>query len=298
MNTGEDLRAPALEQLLGGMDASRFLAEHWLQRPLVRPGGAAALVSLASSQKVERWVAEGQCDLLCVRDGQVVAIPSERSAETARALLADGVSLALRHPNLHDAELASLGRALAGELMGMLNLHVYCTPAGRGSFGWHHDPEEVFIVQTAGRKRYVLRENTVRRWPVEGALGGPAELARETSAAMEVELAAGDVLYIPAGWWHTTHAVELSLSVSVGLLLPSPLALLDFVRAELARDERWRQRLPGLGRASTLDDAARMDACRTALGELTRALTAAVARPELPLRFLASWWMAGLTRGR
>lgn len=298
MNTSAAVRAPALERLLGGMPVAEFLTDHWLTRPLVRRAGAQGVVALATLQKVEHWVSDTSCDLLCVRDGQAVVGGQERTVEATRRLLSQGVSLALRHPDQHDAELATLGRALAGELFGMLNLHVYCTPAGHGSFGWHHDPEEVFIVQTEGTKRYVVRENTVRRWPLEEALGGPGELAKEASEPLEVELSAGDVLYIPGGWWHTTQAITLSVSLSVGLLLPSAVALLDFLRADFSQHARWRRRIGGLGHASFLDDAERVATCRQGLVELSDALRAAATRPDTALRFMAGWWMAGLSRSR
>lgn len=298
MSANGDVRAPVLARLLGGMPAAEFLTQHWLTTPVVRRGAAQALLPLATRQKVEHWVVDTPCDLLCVRDGQAVITSPERTAAGTGRLLEEGVSLALRHPDRHDAELAALGRGLAGELFGRLNLHVYCTPEGHGSFGWHHDPEEVFILQTVGTKRYVLRENTVRRWPLEEALGGPADLSKESSEPLTFDLEPGDVLYIPAGWWHTTQAITLSISVSVGLLLPSPMALLDFVRADFANQERWRQRIAGLGHASLLDDAQRVAACREALQALSDAFGRAAERPDTALRFMAGWWMAGLSRHR
>ena len=106
------------------------------------------------------------CDLLVVRDGSVHPGARPASAQEARARFADGWSLALRQPDAHDPALAEVGRTLVAELCGTLNLHVYATPPSRGSFGWHYDPEEVFILQTQGTKRYLLRENTVNPRPL------------------------------------------------------------------------------------------------------------------------------------
>ena len=44
---------------------------------------------------------------------------------------------------------------------GTAHVQLFVTPAETHGFSWHYDAEEVFIVQTAGVKDYLLRENTV-----------------------------------------------------------------------------------------------------------------------------------------
>lgn len=287
-----------LSRLLQDLPPARFLQENWLREPLWRTGTAGELVDLATWERVDELVDHTQCDVLCVKDGQAHPGGRPANAAAARALFAQGYSLALRQPDQFDRELAALGRTFVGELFGTLNLHVYCTPAGHGSFGWHCDPEEVFIIQTRGRKRYSLRENTVNPNPLEEAMATAADMKREQSEVIEVELGPGDCLYIPGGWWHTTRAIDESISLSVGILPPTPVALLDMLRAELLASPAGRRRLPPMGRANEAPEPEKVEACRAELRAVAEDLRRKAEDPMTTVRFLAAYGMAGMTGRR
>jgi 50S ribosomal protein L16 3-hydroxylase len=111
--------------------------------------------------------------------------------------------------------------------------------------------------------------------------------ARETTPVMECELTAGDWLYIPGGYWHRAYAPEEALSLSIGLMPPTLLDVLDYMRATLARDPAWRRRFPALGYASDLTDAQKQELCRSLFAELSDELQRKLGDPALPMRFLA-----------
>jgi len=87
----------------------------------------------------------------------------------------------------------------------------------------HHDTTNNLFCQMVGRKRFWLVS------PLEAALlegargfyaGVRAEEIRERPELAgvrvhEVELAAGEALFIPAGWWHEVTALDVSVSVSL-----------------------------------------------------------------------------------
>ena len=284
-----------IDTLLGDLPRSTFLQEHYLQQPLARRSAAAHLRELATWATVDRLVENPACDLLLVRDGKLWSGPRPTTAREARTLFADGYSLALRNPDRHDAGLAELGRTLSAELQGTVNLQVYCTPPGHGSFGWHCDPEEVFIFQTAGAKRYQLRENTLNPMPLLETLTHAPDISRETTPVQECRLEAGDWLYIPGGYWHEVSAPDQeAISISVGLMPPTPIDILDFVRAHLLRSRSWRRRLPLLGHASPLSDAEKMEAYRASFQELGDELKRMMDDPRLAVRFMAAAATAGL----
>lgn len=85
----------------------------------------------------------------------------------------------------------------------------------------HHDTSSILLCQVLGRKRVLLVD------PSE-----PALLARahgvycELDAArvraelpevrvLEVELAAGEALFLPLGWWHEIHALDVSITLAL-----------------------------------------------------------------------------------
>jgi ribosomal protein L16 Arg81 hydroxylase len=88
--------------------------------------------------------------------------------------------------------------------------------------GTHHDPTNILFCQVYGEKRVQLSP------PFDPAMlglsdgfyhrapGDPAaypELADAT--VLEVQLSAGDALFIPALWWHRVEALSVSISYSL-----------------------------------------------------------------------------------
>ncbi len=263
----------ALEQLLGDLSAAEFSEGHLFRLPYAQAGGARSLVPLADWETAWRILAEPSADALIVRQGRRWEGPRPAAAAEWRALRDDGYTLLVRHAERHHPELAALAAGFARDFAAPVDVHLYCTPADQFGFDWHYDAEDVFIVQTAGRKEYSLRKNTVNPWPLEETL--PADMAyeREIMPLSRCELSAGDWLYIPAGYWHKAASREASISLAIGVMFPPALDAFDFLRSKLLHSLRWRQRLPVCG-AAERDPAS----TRAAYGELFRALADDVAQ--------------------
>jgi len=85
----------------------------------------------------------------------------------------------------------------------------------------HHDTSNILLCQVSGRKRVYLVD------PTEPALlaranGVYCELdvpdVREQLPdvrVFELELAPGEALFIPLGWWHEIHALDVSITVAL-----------------------------------------------------------------------------------
>lgn len=245
-------RAPLLiELLLGDVPLERFLGEHYLRAPFVGVGGAENLRALADDSLLPRLIEHSSCEVTVVRDGRQLRLPRPASADEARTHEAAGCSLVFRHAERYCPALACLAGSLAHTFHGPVDLHVYRTPASRHGFGWHYDAEEVFIIQTAGIKEYRLRRNTVVDAPLLEDMPADLGFVRETSPVTACRLAPGDWLYIPSGWWHMAAAIEPSVSLSLGVMAATPLAVLDALRARLAASPVWRRRMPPTGWAGT-----------------------------------------------
>jgi lysine-specific demethylase 8 len=105
----------------------------------------------------------------------------------------------------------------------LASLRSWIGPAG-SSTGLHHDYLDNIAVQVLGRKRWRLaRPGTVERmgavspkydpWAVLASCGVHqlAEQGARTEDLFEVETGPGDVLHIPAGWWHEVHNLSACL---------------------------------------------------------------------------------------
>lgn len=196
-----------------------FFREHFQRAPLARPGSIDAPATLLDWTRIELLV-DARADMLLVRNSKLLRNEDVRSFEEVRALFAEGFSIVLRRCERHDAVLRGLADAFERELPGEVSIQIYATPAGFHSFGWHYDCEDVFIAQSVGTKEYFLRRNTVNPEPHIAAMPRDMHFELERTPMIASTLIAGDLLYIPRGWWHVAKAREDALSISVGVLSP------------------------------------------------------------------------------
>jgi len=150
------------------------------------------------------------------------------------ASLGGGEPAAGRPPYLKEFDLLRAAPALRADLHHaallprrcLASLRSWIGPAG-GATGLHHDYLDNVAVQVIGRKRWRLaRPGTVERlgavsskydaWAVLSS-NSVEQLALHGAPAQdlfEVETGPGDVLHIPAGWWH--EVLNLSSAVLFG----------------------------------------------------------------------------------
>jgi hypothetical protein len=92
----------------------------------------------------------------------------------------------------------------------------------------HHDTSNILVAQLHGRKRFVLAAPTETAL-LEGATGVYAGADPERLGAIDadvrflhVDLAPGEMLFLPVGWWHHVRALDVSVSVALnGFVKPN-----------------------------------------------------------------------------
>jgi 50S ribosomal protein L16 3-hydroxylase len=233
-----------IQQLLGDFPLRRFIDEYFLLQPFSLPRGAAALAQLGDWSVVAAVLGDANADVLVAKEGRRWKGDHRPSPDEARRLFDDGHTVLVRHAERCHPRIGELAAGFTGDFGAAVDVHLYCTPANQHGFGWHYDAEDVVILQTGGSKEYSLRKNTVNPWPVVEALPDDMRYEREIMPLSKCLLAAGDWLYIPHGYWHKAEARDAAFSLAVGVMSPTALEVVDFIRARLPDSIRWRQRLP------------------------------------------------------
>ena len=112
----------------------------------------------------------------------------------------------------------------------------------------HWDSHDVLAVQLLGRKNWKIFRPTTEL-PVKSHRTNLDTLPNTASVYLNVELEAGDALYIPRGWWHDVTPVrgQKTLHASVGLHPPNRSDFLAWILSqEMLRKVEFRKSfLPG-----------------------------------------------------
>jgi lysine-specific demethylase/histidyl-hydroxylase NO66 len=127
-----------------------------------------------------------------------------------------GATIVLQALHLIWRPVAAFCRDLEHALGHPVQANAYYTPRGSQGFAVHHDTHDVFVLQVAGEKRWLVYEPLLelplkqQRWSQE--LGEPGEPTHELT------LSAGDTLYLPRGWLHQAETSDAdSLHLTVGI---------------------------------------------------------------------------------
>ncbi len=237
---------PMIESLLVNQTKAEFLENYFLRLPFAQPQGCGDLVKRKGWEIMDAILSSPEADVMVVKSGERWPESRTPKLDEAQKLFQEGYTLLVRHAERQDEELSRIAQGFAEDFRAAVDVHLYWTPGESFGFGWHYDVEDVFILQLEGTKQYSLRKNTVNPWPVLENMPADLRYEREIMPLLQCELAAGDWLYIPHGYWHKADAKSDSLSLAVGVMMPSALDVLDFARRRLIESIRWRQRLPML----------------------------------------------------
>ena len=166
-----------------------------------------------------------------VRDGDVLA-PSTytRNArtgssriddliDTGRALdlFAGGATIVLQGMQRWWSPAAHFCRDIELSLGHPVQANAYLTPPGAAGLAPHHDTHDVFVLQVAGTKHWVVRAPAVDT-PLPRHTTDH-DVAAAQPVLFDAELTPGDVLYLPRGFVHSAAAQQgVSLHLTLGVL--------------------------------------------------------------------------------
>jgi len=175
------------------------------------------------------------------RSGGVGAeIGDQVDDEAVARLFADGSTIVLQALHRTWAPIGAFARELAADLGHPVQVNAYVTPPSSRGFSAHYDIHDVFVLQIAGEKRWVVHppvfEAPLRSQPWTGRRDD-VERAAAGDPLLDVALAPGDVLYLPRGFLHAAEALgDVSAHLTVGIHVVTRHALLQEI-VGLADDE-------------------------------------------------------------
>ena len=240
-----------------------FAAEHWSRTPLLSrapslPQGFDDLLSLADVDELVADRALRTPFFRTVREGGGLPSPVRGinaggrrisdavDPEALAAQYAEGATLVLNAVHRMHPPVARFCRELAGELGHPTQCNAYLTPGGQHQgFDFHHDTHDVFVLQVSGRKRWVVHP-PVLPLPLSTQAASGAHLVPEAAAPLlDVELEAGDALYLPRGYVHAALTTDVdSVHLTVGVLSTTWYDVLSDVVGLAASSLEFREALP------------------------------------------------------
>ncbi len=246
-----------------GVDAATFAAEHWSRTPLLSRAEElpTAFTDLLSPADVDELVADRALRtpfFRTVSEGGSLPVPLRTVTAGARrigdlvdgdalaAQYADGATLVLQSVHRMHPPVARFCRDLASELGHATQCNAYVTPGGaHQGFDFHHDTHDVFVLQVSGRKRWIVHEPVVRLPLSSQPQAGAHLVAGGAEPLLDVELEAGDALYLPRGYVHAALTTdEHSVHLTVGVLTTTWFDVLTDAVSLAGADEQFRDALP------------------------------------------------------
>ena len=228
-------RASALARTLDPVPGEEFLAERWEKKPLVVPRGEEGRFDdLLSVADVERLLTSGGLRFPGFRLAKAGAklevssytkdlswrpSPFTGTADVERVLaeFEEGATIVLQGLHLNWPPLAEFCRSLEAELGHPVQANAYFTPRSAQGLPVHHDTHDVFSLQVAGEKRWLVYQPA---WelPLKHQRYKAETMGEPEDPVLDVTLRAGDTLYLPRGWLHEAKTSETdSLHITVGV---------------------------------------------------------------------------------
>jgi ribosomal protein L16 Arg81 hydroxylase len=254
-----------LADLLAPITPEQFFAEYYDRQPLHVSGGAAKFASVLSWRGINRlldqthiWssqslklVMDGTpippeqfCNRATSRDGGAVQQPD---AARVAHWVKQGASIVMNDVDSLTPGLAAVSDALEGAGLGKAQANVYISWQSHKAFPTHFDTHDVWAVQVEGEKTWNIWEGRAE-WPIaHPVFNFPKEHHERARGKLRgaVTLKAGDLLYLPRGWYHDALAeAPSSVHIAYGVHAPLGMDLVNILLERVLYDAEFRKPLP------------------------------------------------------
>lgn len=253
----------SIDRLLAEQFDHDFLREAWGRAPVVARGEGSRFADLVPwrdlSEFLDGAVAEEPRFVLLKAGSPVLRSAYTRAPMPGvqapggdwidpirlQALLRSGATLQINGAQRMFPRLARACRRFARQFRATPSCNIYLSYAAAGAAPTHWDAGDGFFLQIAGSKHWRVFE-PVRRNPLARDVAFSGEY--RTPPVWEGVLSAGDVLYVPRGWFHAPQPHQgtggLSLHATIGVEPITGIDLLAWLADELRALELFRRDLP------------------------------------------------------
>ena len=258
--------ALTLADLLAPMDPARFFAEFHDRQPLHVKGAPGKFAGVLSWRGIDRlldqshvWSShslklqmdaqavppEAYCVRATSRDNAGVMQPH---AERVREWVARGASVILNDVDSLTPGLAGVSGALEAAGLGRAQANVYVSFQAHKAFPTHFDTHDVWAVQVEGEKTWNIwsgRADYPIAHPAFRSLGQAHHDRARGELREKVTLRAGDLLYLPRGWYHDALAEgTTSVHVAYGTNAVLGIEFAQMLAERVMGDSLFRAPLP------------------------------------------------------
>ena len=238
------IRRPALSRCIR-VDEDTFAEEYWGRRALLstadelagRPGNERGFSDLFTAASVDELVTRRGVRtpfIRMARQGSVLApgaftasggfgaeVADQVSSEKVLREFAAGATIVLQGLHRLWPALIDFTRELVADIGHPAQVNAYVTPPSSQGFSPHYDTHDVFVLQVAGEKHWLIhepvRENPLADQPWSQVSAEVAARA-EGEPAIDAVLRPGDALYLPRGWIHSATALgDTSVHLTIGM---------------------------------------------------------------------------------
>lgn len=256
-----------VQDLLSPLTVEEFLTNFWGQTFKHVPGTPDKFSSLFPWQRLNEALEQHRLDfprIRLTRDGERlrpgsyishsypgrkrVAVPRLRYDKLTQELN-NGATLVLDAVDELYEPLRALAEALELSFHERIQINAYAGWKTSRGFDLHWDDHDVFILQVTGRKQWMVHGMTMA-YPLAG---DPKEPKPTGPPLWDHILEAGDLLYIPRGFWHVAYPLnEPTLHLTVGVHNRAGLDLLQWLVNKMRSHETFRMDLPRFATRETI----------------------------------------------
>lgn len=142
-------------------------------------------------------------------------------------LLEGGATIVLNRIEIVSPEIRELCMQIGRFVGAQTTCNAYATLGDLAATNVHWDTHDVFVVQTTGKKFWRLYQPT-HFLPISSQTSNDHKNEVPLEPYIETMLEAGDVMYVPRGWWHKVEPISSSDTIHFTVAVHAPL-ILDYI---------------------------------------------------------------------